>query len=102
MFGKNLLHHLRHISETPVLFSETTGIISLKTDLLTALLDNGSINTFQHTRGQQYKRRVVFYVVRLCTIEGRCFLRDPRHATVEELCFLSDPCRRVIRDMEYR
>jgi hypothetical protein len=34
------------------------------TDLLKALLGNDSVNTFQCTRGQQYSRRGVFYVVR--------------------------------------
>jgi hypothetical protein len=43
-------------------------LINTVTDLLKALLGNGSLNTFQHTRVQQNSRRGVFFVARAETV----------------------------------
>jgi hypothetical protein len=77
--------------------------VQIVTDLLKALLSNGSVSGFKHTRHATVE---VFYVVSatqqwncfLCglrhiKIEELCFLCGPRHATVEELCFQRGPCR---------
>jgi hypothetical protein len=50
---------------------------NIVTDLIKALLGNGSVNTFQHK----------FHA----TIRWKCFLCGPRHATVWVLCFLHGP-----------
>jgi hypothetical protein len=43
----------------------------------------------RNTRGQQYSRRGVFYVVR--ATQRKCFLCDPRHATVDVFSVWSEP-----------
>jgi hypothetical protein len=52
---------------------------NIVTDLLKALLGNGSVKAFQHTRH--------------ATIRWKCFLCDPRHATIRWKCFLCGPRR---------
>jgi hypothetical protein len=76
-----------HIIQTPAhagrSYSASTLLILCMnhnvTNLLKALLSNGSVNTFQHMRHW--------------TIRWKCFLRGPRHATIWAVYFLHDPCR---------
>jgi hypothetical protein len=61
------------------------------TDLLKALLGNGSVDTFQHV--QQYKCFLCSSLHK--TVEELYFVCGPQHARVE-LCFLRGPCRDYI------
>jgi hypothetical protein len=73
----------------------------IMTDLLKALLGNGSVKTFQHTRHATIRWKCFLCGPRHATILWKCFLCVPRHETIWVLCFLRGPCRVYVAKVIY-
>jgi hypothetical protein len=66
---------------------------NIVTDLLKALLGNGSVKAFQHTRHARIRRECFLCGQHHATIRWKCFICGPRYETVRVLCSLRGPCR---------